>query len=217
MSNFVSRRVAALLAAEGVIFEEDVKPSSGKFSVQHALEAYEKLGGLLPGEIGRLPVPDYHLVLGTAMVVCSDELCFNRYAAQCYRSVFYETLPGFNAGAYLRFCRQFEAACKKGGVQSGVWTHPLAEHHFGRPSDPGDFFGVGSPGWKLSALCNFLRDLTAADEGYSIVHLSVYDQLMIEGKLLALGDLLRSPANAQLKAAVKYLRRRLGLPAPSAE
>lgn len=184
---------------------------------QMALDVYKNLGGLHAESAAAVKAADYPLVLDQKVIVGLDELAYHRYAAMCFRSPFYESVEGIKTEAHLRYCRQFEANCKKPGLIAGVWSNREAERHFGAPSDPGDFYGNGSPGWKLLAFRSLLRDMLARFEGYEVLHFSIYDQIMSDGKLLTIGELLKSPSGTHYITFEKYLRRRLGLPAVATE
>ena len=226
MQDLISRRVAAFFKAEKISPEsfkgKEVEPGkvdrfwkSGKSHL--AKEAYKNLGGLYVESVVTIKAATYPLVLDQKVIVGLDELAYHRYAAICFRSAFYEGIEGLKTEAHLRHCRQFEANCKKPGLIAGVWTNPEAERHFGAPSAPGDFYGNGSPGWKLLAFRSLLRDMLARFEGYEVLHFSIYDQIMSDGKLLTIGELLKSPSGTHYIAFEKYLRRRLGLPAVATE
>lgn len=222
MHDLITRRIATFLKTEKMRSEEDVRPGkverfwkSGKS--QLALDVYKNLGGLQVESVSTINAADYPLVFDQKMIVGLDELAYHRYAAMCFRSPFYESIAGLRTEAHLRYCRQFEANCKKPGLMKGVWSNPEAERHFGEPSAPGDFYGNGSPGWKLLAFGRLLRDMLARFEGYEVLHFSIYDQIMTDGKLLTIGELLKAPSGTHYVTFEKYLRRRLGLPALAAE
>ena len=222
MVNFVLRQLAQILDNEGVKYSDNQVPefqfSRVSVSEKKLLQdVYGKLGGLKPELVKEIPPSFSSLLVENRILTAHGELSFNRYKATVLRSPFYDNYAGFKVESYLRYCRQFEHNCLKAGLRAGVWTSALAELHFGRPAEAGDFFGNGSPGWKLIAYQDFLRDFSVPKAGLLQVHFAVYDQLMLNGKLAVLGDLLRSPGSDQYKAVVKYLRRRLDLPALPAE
>lgn len=218
MENFISRQLAILLGKEGIRFEGGQIP---QLSVSRLMreegelvrDVYERLGGLALEAIQNLSIPAYPILIEKKLLVGHGELSFNRYTAAVLRSSFYEKFAGFKTDVYLRYCRQFENNCTKAGTAAGIWTSPLAKQHFGEAEAPGDFFGNGSPGWKLVAFASFLRDIASVREGLQPHHVAVYDQLMVNGRLLAIGELLKSPGSEQYRALIRFLRRMLGLPA----
>lgn len=222
MVNFVLRQLAQILDREGVKYNDDKVPGFqfSRVSVSEKklmLDVYGKLGGLKPDFVKEIPPSFSSLVIDNKLVTAHAELSFNRYKAIVLRSPFYENHAGFKVESYLRYCRQFENNCLKAGLRQGIWTSALAEKHFGLPAEAGDFFGTGSPGWKLIVYQDFLLDYSASKAGLVPVHFAIYDQLMLNVKLVGLGDLLKSPGSDQYTAVVKYLRRRLELPALPAE
>jgi hypothetical protein len=222
MSNIVVRRIEAFLEGEKLAHEAEVQSGSRQrlwksdFQPQ-AEDVYKKLGGQFENGIAEVQVPAYSLVVDGKVIVGNDELAYNRYAAICLRAPFYSDMDGLNVEASLRYCRQFEVGCKKVGLIAGVWSNPLSNKHFGEASDPGDFFGNGSSGWKMLVFRNMLRDMLAKLEGLEVLHFSIYDQIMSGGKLLTVGELMKSPSGDHYVSFVKYLRRRLGLPAVATE
>ena len=222
MANFVLRQLAQILDREGVKYRDDeVLPLKfsgiGVSEINLLLDVYGKLGGLKPDLVKEIPPSFSSLLIDNKLVTAHAELSFNRYKAAILRSSFYENYAGFKVESYLRYCRQFENNCLKAGSRGGIWTSPLAEQHFGLPAEAGDFFGNGSPGWKLIAYQDFLLDYSVSKTGFIPVHFTIYDQLMLNGKLVGLGDLLKSPGSDQYRAVVKYLKRRLDLPALTTE
>ncbi|CAD5256745.1 MULTISPECIES: hypothetical protein [unclassified Imperialibacter] len=222
MSNIVARRIEAFLEGEKLSYEAEVRSGNRQrlwrsdFRPQID-DIYNKLGGQLTGGITEIEVPAYPIVFEGKVIVGNDELAYNRYAAVCLRAPFYSDIEGLNVEAFLRYCRQFEVGCKKVGLIAGVWSNPVSNKHFGEASDPGDFFGNGSSGWKMLAFQHLLRDMLAKLDGYEVLHFSIYDQIMSGGKLLTVGELMKSPSGEHYASFVKYLRRRLGLPAVAAE
>ncbi len=221
MSNLVIRRVEAFLQKEMLTYETDQPASSAKLwkasFKEEVFAVYAGLSGQLPDMVPSIAIPSYPILLGNCIIVGDDELAYNRYAAVCFRSAFYQKLGGLRVDACQRYCRQFENNCKKVGLRKDIWTNTESEKHFGQASDPGDFYGNGSPGWKMIAFENMLRDMVAVQQGYQLLHISIYDQVMSGGKLLTLGELMKSPSGEQYATVEKYLKRKLGLPIAAAE
>lgn len=216
------RQLAGVLEREGIKYESDREPSLRLPSLKRAareqiFDAYDTLGGLKQSEIASISTLNYPLIVERQLLFGFAELSYNRYKAALLRLPFYAGISGFSADTHLRYCRQFEHNCLKAGIRDGVWSSLAAERHFGKSSEPGDFFGNGSAGWKLAAFKELARDVLAIAEGFSPVYFSLYDQLMVNGKLIGFGDLLKAPGSEQYQAVAKYLRRRLNLPAPAAE
>ena len=140
-------------------------------------------------------------------------LQFNRYRAISLSSPLYEKYnPGWLA-AYRRNCRSLERECLKDGARQGVWTNPLAEQHFGQAQESGDFFGTGAAGWRLKAFEEFLADVYLFLGKQQHKRISVYERLMVQGKLIPLQQLLLSRSESSQQYLVKYLSRQLEIPA----
>lgn len=145
-----------------------------------------------------------------------DALHLNRYRAQGFQSAFYQQAPDKMqwVEAYRRMCRSAERDCLKDGSRAGVWTNPEAEKHFGTAQEAGDFFGAGAPGWRMNAFRDFLADIYLNSGNQAFKRLSVYDRIMVQGKLLPLQQLLQSRNGANQPYLFKYLARQLGQPLP---
>lgn len=166
----------------------------------------------LEGKGDPFPQPiTFPIVHDTFVLLLDEELSFHRYRAKTFKSALYEKLSGLNVNQYRRYCRIYEKNCLKVGLREGIWSNSKAEKHFGVPSEPGDFFANGSPGWKLLALQEFLRDAYAIEKQWNLYHISIYDNLLIEGKLQPLGKLLETGSERYQKAIFNYLKLKMGL------
>lgn len=152
--------------------------------------------------------------LETAQIRLSidDALHLNRYRAQTLQSSFYQEQEMQWVETYRRLCRSAERDCLKDGSKVGVWSNPEAEKHFGAAQEAGDFFGTGSPGWRLNAFRDFLADIYLNQGTQTFKRISIYDRLMVQGKLLPLQQLLQSRSGANQPYLFKYLARQLGQP-----
>lgn len=143
-------------------------------------------------------------------LLLDDSLHFNRYRSQTLQSSVYEEEGMSWVEPYRRHCRAAERDCLKDGSRQGVWSNAEAEKHFGAAQESGDFFGVGSPGWRLTAFRDFLIDLYLSRGRQGFKRLSIYDRLMVQGTLLPLQQLLQSRNSANQQYLFKYLGRQLG-------
>jgi hypothetical protein len=110
----------------------------------------------------------------------------------------------------MRYCRQYESECLKAGLRDGLWTFPEAEEHFGEASDPGDFFGNGAPAWKYRAFTEHITDIMSLYAGTPVIRYSVYDNLMIDGKVLQVRDLLMTSSDERYPEYLRrYIKRKL--------
>jgi hypothetical protein len=173
-------------------------------------EVYAKLEGRDHCWNINIQLPD-GLETDQIRISIDDALHFNRYRAQTLQSSFYEEreeMPWVEA--YRRHCRSAERDCLKDGSRQGVWSNPEAEKHFGPAQEAGDFFGLGSPGWRLKAFRDFLTDIYLNQGRQSFKRISIYDRLMVQGKLLPLQQLLQSRSGENQQYLFKYLSRQLG-------
>ena len=139
-------------------------------------------------------------------------LHFNRYRAITLQSPVYEVHGASWRDSFRRNCRSQERECLKDGVREGIWTSREAELHFGRASESGDFSGAGAAGWRLNVFREFLADVYLFNQPSQHKRISLYERLMIQGKLLPLQQLLLSRAEASQHYLVKYLSRQLEIP-----
>jgi hypothetical protein len=170
-------------------------------------DAYSDLGGLL--DFRHLTAEDLILEFGNFGVVLDEQLQFNRYRLVTLRSGLYQQLTAFPLAKYRIYCRKMENECLKSGKRKPYWTNAEAEAHFGKAMEPGDLGLNGSPGWKMRAWKALLRDALFTELGIRVVHLSIWDELMVGKQLIRLGDLLLNPNERSLDHFMKYFERRL--------
>ena len=174
-------------------------PLAVPFSTRNIPEKYNEQITLvyrneLDGKTNETPQPDlqFDIVFDNYLVELDDQLHFNRYRFRTLKSKFYEDLNGFPLEKYKRFCRTYERECIKSGLKEGLWTSPESEKYFGKPSEPGDFFANGSPGWKLKSFTDLLKDIYASTNQVNMIRIPIYDNLLISGQLYQIGKLLES-------------------------
>lgn len=170
-------------------------------------DVYRALGGKQTAK--SLQIPRFSLYYDRFSVVLDEAADFNRYRAVALRSALYETLPGMPASRYRVFCRTMERECLKSARSAPLWTNAEAEYHFGPAMEPGDLGLNGAPGWKLRAVQGLLRDAAAVQGRIRVVYLSVWDEIMIDNRLIKLKDLLLKKDAATTTYFLKYFQRRL--------
>lgn len=181
-------------AVEGDYFRFDARDLRASPYYETAQSVYHKLGGVMKEP----PVTDirpFALLNGNAFLEIDDHLQFNRYRMATLRSPFYAGLKGVDEEQYKRYCRMHEKECLKSALTPGQWTSAEAELYFGPAAEPGDFFGNGSPGWKLSAYYSFLEDLFVATTSLKIIRIAVYDQVMVSGRIVRVKELFAKRAD----------------------
>ncbi|MEH0153817.1 hypothetical protein V6R21_06695 [Limibacter armeniacum] len=169
---------------------------------------YESLGG--KGDLSRLKAPDWHIELdGNIVLQLDEQLHFNRFRNLTLRSAIYREDQGFSVQKFRTYSRKKEDECLKTGTQAKYWTTPFAEKHFGEGARQGDLKGGGAPAWKLLAFLDYWQDLTAALKPVKVIRISIWDELMLGGKLVSINDILTNPAEKEAEALVSYLKRRV--------
>jgi len=171
------------------------------------LEVYHNLGGVQKLPIIRLPKK--FILLENEVVLMLDEgLHFNRYRLQTFRSDFYHDLEDYPIEVYRNFCRKYEKECLKSGLAGKGWTFPFAEKHFGTPEERGFFSNNGAPAWKLRAFEDFLIDVCLHHNKKKFLRIPVYQQLMLNRKLIKINDILTAGDEEQRNAFLNYIERK---------
>ena len=170
---------------------------------------YDALGGI--GEKAPTFTSDWHLELEGLAVQWDDELHFNKYRRVTLRSKAYDTLKVVNKMKYLDHCRKREKECLKAGLAGKKWHHHHAEKAFGISEEPGDLGGKGSAAWRYRAWGDFLQDITALIYPIKVLRLSIWDELLINKKLVKLGELITNPSEEQQEIILQHLKRRIAL------
>lgn len=172
-------------------------------------EVYQDLGGQkadLPFGLNAFSVELFNKAL-----VIDDATHFNSYRTQTLRSDIYDDISGIDLQAYRRICRQEQRACLAAASHSLLWTDKASERHFGESNASGDLGLNGSSAWKMRAFIDFLTDTTSLILPYEVVRISIYDSLMISGKIVPLKEVLLSRKEENEKIIFSYLSRKLGL------
>ena len=148
--------------------------------------------------------------IGRTIILWDDELAFNRYRGITFKSEMYEEFQFTFLEGHKRLCRTYEKEALKVGTQQRMWEgSPLATRIFGKPSEPGDFHGVGATGWKLLAYNHMQVDLLSRIHGYKLIRLSPYETIMTGGSLKRLDQLLINPKEEQRSMLFGWLMRKL--------
>ena len=170
-------------------------------------EIYHALGGKL--KPAAIHVPDFSLRYQKFCVVFEEATAFNRYRAVTLRSGLYEKIAGFPLSQYKVYCRTRESECMKSAKSPPHWTNREAEHHFGEAMVPGDLGLNGAPGWKLKAMKALLLDALAVEQKMRVIHLSVWDEIMMDNRLVKLHDLLLRASNGSAEYFLQFFQRKL--------
>jgi hypothetical protein len=170
--------------------------------------ALEDLGGTGPFPLFEKVPVDFKF--GRTVLIWDEEVNFNRYRGISFRSPMYDEFQFAFFEGHKRLCRTFEKEALKAGMPQRIWEGPpLAIRIFGTPSDPGDFYGVGATGWKLSAYNHMQVDLLTRIHGYKLIRLSPYETIMTGGSLKRLDQLLINPKEEQRSMLYGWLMRKI--------
>lgn len=179
----------------------------GSFHEKVFLETYESLGGREAFPEIKIHVP--FMEFGRFCVLLDEQIHFNRYRAKTLRSSFYENLTSFPLMKYRSYSRKYEVECLKSGTSNPAWTNKEAERQFGPSQHNGDLGLSGSSGWKLIAFKDFAIDLIARQRKIRLLRVSVWDDILINKKLVKFNELLMSPGNAESELILKYVERKV--------
>ena len=213
MEHLMTRQLDLILKEGGATYDWKVD-----FEVQpQYLDARGKgwLAGVVDELGGKGSFPLFEKIqvdfkIGRTLILWDDELVFNRYRGITFRSEMYEEFQFTFLEGHKRLCRTYEKEALKVGTQQRMWEgSPLATRIFGKPSEPGDFHGVGATGWKLLAYNHMQVDLLSRIHGYKLIRLSPYETIMTGGSLKRLDQLLINPKEEQRSMLFGWLMRKL--------
>ncbi len=179
--------------------------------LEEATEIYQHLGGENPTP-PCFP-PAWHIELeGNLAIQLDEQLHFNKYRSITLRSGIYQDAPPFTLIKYQNYCRKQANECLKSGLAGAKWTSAETEKQFGKAEAPGDLTGNGSPAWKMRAFGDFLQDLTPKLLPIRLIRLSIYDEIMVERKLVRLNEVLTLPTEATAEILLKNIERKIDQP-----
>ncbi|GAB4330239.1 MAG: hypothetical protein OHK0038_04460 [Flammeovirgaceae bacterium] len=179
--------------------------------VIEARKCYYQLGGKFANPLVSLPLWDVELEKeekGVAIQL-DEVLHFNQYREQTLRMPIYQNIKGFQVSKYLQYCQKYSHECLKAGLAGDLWTHEIAEKQFGKGEGAGQLFGKGSPAWKWRAFQDYLQDVSSLILPLKLIRVSVWEELMIGGKLFKLNDILLNPQEQTAKAFVQFISRKI--------
>jgi hypothetical protein len=146
--------------------------------------------------VGRVPKFSFQeipvLIISGKPVVVDGVLDFNRYRAKTFRSDIYENDQiELDLNKYRTWCRKMEQEALLSGSHSKAWENSISLETFGSSETSGDLGGNGSSGWKFRALEMFTLDYILLKQFGSLIHLSIYKEVMIDRRLQSLRDLIK--------------------------
>lgn len=172
------------------------------------LEAYKELDG--EGDFPLLNQLKVDIKIGKFLFVYDDANHFNRYRLKTLKAEVYSLFNYTWHQSYLRMCRTFERECLISGSQERIWNGPpIALRCFGRSEEAPDLTGNGSSGWKLNAYNDLQYDLISRLQGFKLIRIPSYENLMIGGKLQRIDKLLLRPNAETLRVIGSWLLRKM--------
>ncbi|MEX2512704.1 MAG: hypothetical protein WD398_07355 [Cyclobacteriaceae bacterium] len=170
--------------------------------------AYLNLNG-----ISELPILNHLKIdfkIGKNLFLYDDAHHFNRYRMVTLKSEIYQVFNFTWHSNYQRLCRAHERECMLSGLQDRVWNGPpLASKSFGISEEPGDLSGNGAPGWKLNAYNDVQYDLISRLQGFRMIRIPAYENLLVGGSLKRIDQLLLRPDENTLSAIGSWLNRKM--------
>lgn len=169
--------------------------------------AYQALGGIQARP--RLRPGSWDAGCDGMAIELDEDLHFNRYRAITLDQPAYTSLPGFPLDTYRDLCARHEIDCLSKGRGQARWTSPSTERQFGPPSPRGDLNGPGAPRWKQRALYDFMKDLAPLAGLGTVVRISVWERVDLDGDAVLLDDVLRgAPEKIASNAIARLVRTR---------
>ena len=168
---------------------------------------YSELGGV--GSEVPLKYAQWDLEFENFAIKLDQETSFNRYRLATLKSSVYPKYDFFNLENYKRYCRQFESECLKTARNSTMWTDRESERLFGKSEEPGELAFKGSAKWKQRAFDDYTEDLQAMLSKIKLIRISIYDNLMVNNKIIKLDSLLISRNSMNEKYLLSFLQRRI--------
>ena len=184
----------------------DSKDLKGTQFSKDYINCYQQLGGIK--DWPQIRVKGYLFENRKFAVVLDDQLHFNKYRLMTLRSLAYEDFKAFKLDRYRILCKKFANECLKSGSAAN-WTDPTSENLFGASQSSGDLGLKGSSGWKYRAFCDFTEDVYSLHAKVKLLRVSIYDEILINHKLIKIGDILVNPKKEQEEFLLKYLDRRI--------
>lgn len=144
------------------------------------------------------------------LILFDEERSFHRYRGISLRNSLYESIKYKWHAEQQRYCRTYESQCLKAAGTFSEWNGGTPAYQlFGRSSEPGDFGGLGAAGWKYRAYVAFCQDLYLIKQNIPMLRVSVYDPLLIDGKMQPLGFLLQNNFAQHKSYLVNYFKRKV--------
>lgn len=188
----------------GISYPNSIAPEdlAGAVLTCEVLRTYRRLGGIgqVPLTFGKWDIP-----LNNFIVELDEEQHFNRYRAMTFNSFIYHMEKCFEVTDYLKYCSDFENTCLKKSSWGKYWTSPSTEKQFSLPGTNGNLEKDGSPRWRQRAFYDYLRDVFAMVYRIPVIRVSIYDRLIINGRIKTIDAILCNNLPTELNELVKFI------------
>lgn len=175
--------------------------------VNEVSRIWKKLGG--QGEDHPLEFGGWDLLFAGLIVELDEEQHFNRYRNTTLGSFLYHIFNGCDITDYTKYCVIHEPDCLRKSSWGKYWTSPSSEKYFGHPGFNGNLTENGSPRWKQRAFYDYLRDVFAISYQIRLVRVSIYDKLIICGRIRTIGELLDENCQGNDAEILKFIDQKI--------
>lgn len=170
---------------------------------------YKKLGGIL-NEVP-LKFGNWDIILKDFMIELDEEQHFNRYRAMTLDSFIYHVAKGIDCIDYKNYCKVHESGCLSKAIWGKYWSSPSTEKQFGQSGAKGDLNKAGSSRWKQRAFYDYLKDVFSVTYGIKLVRISVYDSVIVTGRIKTVSEILSLGNPSELNDLFKFIERKVKL------
>ena len=170
---------------------------------------YRDLGGV-SSEILPLNLGKWDIEVDGIAVELDEDLHFNRYRSLTLQSPLYDKLPHFPLEQFRNYCKHYESACVRAGSYGRKWTNNSCEKQYGKAETAGKLTGNGAPRWKQRAFYDFVKDMTPFLLNISVVRISIWDSLRINGAEYLVEEILDKEISSTTKQFSELIQTRQG-------
>jgi hypothetical protein len=186
------------------IFSNDLKKGGLTNEVYRIWKKLDGQDDLYPLEFG-----SWDIILEKFILELDEEQHFNRYRGITLESFAYHVSNCFEISDYTKYCATKEQDCLKKSSWGKYWTSTSSELQFGEPGVNGDLNGNGSPRWRQRAYYDYLRDVFAIVYQVRLIRISIYDKLIISGRIRTIGELLDDNCQGNNAEILKFIDQKI--------
>lgn len=189
-----------------ILYQQDLKRMG---LINEVERVYKNLGGVLK-EVP-LRFGNWDIILKDFIIELDEEQHFNRYRAMTLDSFIYHVAKGTDCIDYKNYCKVHESECLSKACWGKDWSTSSTEKQFGQSSTKGDFNKAGSSRWKQRAFYDYLKDVFAVTYAIKLVRISVYDNVIVTGKIKTVGEILSIGNPSELNDLFKFIDQKITL------